>query len=62
MQEDFNTDNIISVEDIVRVLEHWGRDVADAPALLTSFDLDNSGRIDVVDIMLVARVWGDRCV
>ena len=62
MQEDFNTDNIISVEDIVRVLEHWGRDVADAPALLTSFDLDNSGRIDVVDIMLVARVWGDQCV
>jgi hypothetical protein len=55
---DFNGSGIVDIGDVMRVANCWrSTDPACDP-----YDLDDDGKITIVDIMLVAADWGNPCL
>ncbi len=50
----------VSVEDIMAVAVRWGMDSAD-PNWDSRYDLNDDEVITIVDVMLVAKHWGETC-
>lgn len=57
---DFDDNEVVDAEDIQQVASRWNTSEGD-PGYDPTYDLDNDGDIDVVDIMLVAAHWGETC-
>lgn len=50
----------MNIVDIMLVASRWGTNIGDI-RYDTVYDLDNSGNIDVADIMFVAAHWRETC-
>jgi hypothetical protein len=57
---DFNRDCAITVADIMQVASRWRCRSWDG-CYDDKYDIDKDGDIDIVDIMLGVKHWGDRC-
>ena len=57
---DMNGDCIVTVVDIMLVASRWNTSIGDI-RYDGLYDLDNSGNIDVADIMFVAAHWREKC-
>jgi hypothetical protein len=60
LSADFNHDCKIDIEDIMQVASRWRCRSGD-DCYHKSYDRDKDGDIDVVDIMLVVKHWGETC-
>jgi len=57
---DLNCDCTVNITDIMLAASRWPAVEGD-PGFVSRYDLDGNGRIDVLDIMLVAVHWGETC-
>jgi hypothetical protein len=58
---DFDYNCVINISDIMKVAANWRCRLGNA-CYNENYDLDKDGDIDIVDIMLVVKHWGERCV
>jgi len=57
---DFEPNCIVDIADIMQVASRWRARVGDA-SYHPTYDLDEDGDIDIVDLMLVVKQWGETC-
>jgi hypothetical protein len=60
LQADVNRDGSVNTLDAQMVASSWLRTSGD-PTYIRHHDVDGNGRIDVVDITLITRAWGQVC-
>ncbi len=53
---DINVDLRVDTEDLMLILEHWGKGDPDGP--LMPWDLNWDGRVNTQDILVLFQVWG----
>ena len=57
---DFDCNCVIDIRDVMAVVRRWGTVEGD-PDFDATYDLDDDGDIDIVDVQIVASLWGRRC-
>ena len=58
LEGDVDCDCEVDVGDITTVTDHWHEPVTLENA---DYDLNDDGVIDILDLMIVARNWGEEC-
>ena len=57
---DFNTDNVVNIQDIMQIVRRWGLRPGDN-LYHDQYDLEDNDTIDVGDIMETVNEWRRSC-